>query len=124
MKDKWEKIGVIGVDSGLCWISDPCYVLHQVHNRKSKIKILKKPTPKPKDIGKDWNDFCNKIYKNNKTEKIQFNYDAGHPGLGICIPTTYGDGEYNVYAKKRNGQIIEVKIVFDEGEELNEDQKA
>ncbi len=28
-KTKWEKIGQIGVDAGLCWIGDPCYILHK-----------------------------------------------------------------------------------------------
>lgn len=23
---EWEKVGAIGVDAGLCWLGDPCYV--------------------------------------------------------------------------------------------------
>ena len=22
---KWEEVGLIGVDAGLCWLGDPCY---------------------------------------------------------------------------------------------------
>lgn len=23
---EWEKVGVMGVDAGLCWVGDPCYI--------------------------------------------------------------------------------------------------
>ena len=39
-----KKIGKIGVDAGLCWVGDPCYILH--------------PETPPKTIGKDWDEFC------------------------------------------------------------------
>ena len=42
--EKWELVGTIGVDAGMCWIGDPCYVLHA--------------DPTPKAIGKDWDEFC------------------------------------------------------------------
>ena len=28
INEEWEHIGEIGVDAGLCWLGDPCYILH------------------------------------------------------------------------------------------------
>jgi hypothetical protein len=39
-----KQIGEIGVDAGLCWIGDPCYILHKEHP--------------PKAIGTSWDEFC------------------------------------------------------------------
>lgn len=100
MKKRVEQIGVIGVDAGLCWIGDPCYVLHQ-----------EEP---PKTIGKDWGEFCNILDKGNQypTAK-QFDYDLGHPGLGVCVSTGYGDGVYPVYAEYGDeGRIAKVWVEF------------
>lgn len=83
-------VGTIGVDAGLCWVGDPCYILHA-----DKL---------PEDIGKNWMDFCDKIEGVDYPTLKQFNYDLGHPGLGVCVSTGFGDGEYPVYA-----------IVSDEG---------
>src|SRR5438270_340558 len=47
MKTRFTKskyIGEIGVDAGLCWIGDPCYILHT--------------DQPPKAIGKSWDEFC------------------------------------------------------------------
>lgn len=71
-------IGKVGVDAGLIWIGDPCYVLH-----KDKL---------PTTLGKDWGDFCGKLEGNHQS----FNYEMGHEGLGVCTSTKYGDGTYNV----------------------------
>jgi hypothetical protein len=97
--NKWEKVGVIGVDAGLCWIGDPCYcVTPDADNHPAK----------------NWKEFCRKLdLTNPNTLTKQWNYKAGHPGLGVSVSTGYGDGEYNVYVKKTNeGRISEVKVVF------------
>ena len=108
--DTWQEIGEIGVDAGLCWIGDPCYVFH-------------KEDP-PMDIGDTWskwpekdeeddNSFCSLFYKKEKNGYAQFHYDIGHPGLGVCVSTGYGDGCYPVFAKfNSEGRIAEVKIKF------------
>jgi hypothetical protein len=98
---KWEKVGEIGVDAGLCWIGDPCYILH------------KKPTEVPSNLGKDWSEFCRLLGEDYPTAK-QFNYDLGHPGLGVAVSTGYGDGTYPVYIKKNEeGRIVGVMVKFD-----------
>lgn len=93
--DEWKAVGEISVDAGLCWIGDPCYILHR-------------ETPY-KDLGKDWLGFCAKL--NGPT--IQFDHDLGSPGLGVAVSTGYGDGDYAVYAKfNKEGRVAEVKVVF------------
>lgn len=98
-------IGHIGVDAGLCWIGDPCYILH-------------KATP-PIEIGTDWSDFCDKI-ENMKFGK-SFNYDMGHEGLGVVVSTGYGDGEYPVYATIQDGQVKSVTVEFISDDEDTDD---
>ena len=93
--------GVIGVDAGLCWIGDPCYILHKDDKDK-----------KPKSIGENWMDFCNNLGEDYPTVK-QFHYDRGHEGLGMCVSTGYGDGVYPVFVTKNSeGRVVRVTIEF------------
>lgn len=139
-KTKWKRIGEIGVDAGLCWIGDPCYIMTMPHSKeeefqdpetKEQLKDMWQPKPYPKDLGETWGDFCDKFTtietttENIGNEKVsiphqtnlthrQFNYDLGHPGLGVCVQTGYGDGSYPVYAKfDSDGRLVEVKVKFD-----------
>lgn len=99
----WEQVGVIGVDAGLCWLGDPCYVLHKEKNAKDE------HDRKPKDIGDNWMSFCDKV----DGDATQFKYDLGHAGLGVCVSTGYGDGTYPVEVKRSpDGRIAEVRVVF------------
>ena len=102
MKSGSKKIGEIGVDAGLCWIGDPCYILHQEKN--------------PEAIGNSWSEFCDKMEGMHK----QFNYDLGHKGLGVCVSTGYGDGTYPIYAEFEDGVIARVWIDFMGGHEDDE----
>jgi len=93
-------IGEIGVDAGLCWVGDPCYILHKEHP--------------PKAIGKDWEEFCATLDEDEQypTAK-QFHYDLGHPGLGVVVSTGYGDGVYPVYAEFNDeGRIAKLWVEF------------
>ncbi len=93
-------IGEIGVDAGLCWIGDPCYILH-------------KGEP-PKAIGKDWGEFCDLLYKDGQDPTCkEIHYDLGHPGLGVVVETGYGDGVYPVYAEfNGEGRVARVSVEF------------
>jgi hypothetical protein len=97
----WEKVGICGVDAGLIWIGDPCYILD------------KRPGgPDLPENMKDWNKFCDSV----NDGATQFKYKSGHDGIGVVVPSGHGDGVYPVYIKKnKNGMVIEAKIVFDEG---------
>ena len=95
---KEEKIvGHIGVDAGLCWIGDPCYVLgddasNRVRNFGEFIE----------QIGnKDYHSFSY-ARKANSSE-----------GLGVCISTGYGDGFYPVKATfNEDGRVASVTVTF------------
>lgn len=93
-----KKIGEISVDAGVVWIGDPCYVFHQ-----------EKP---PKAIGNSWSEFCDIIFNNGFEDSMQFNYDGGHPGLGVLVSSGYGDGVYDVMAEIENGTVRRVWIDF------------
>jgi hypothetical protein len=109
----WEYAGVIGVDAGLCWVGDPCYIMGE--------DATEHPC-------KTWSEFVNKLYPadsmsndgdghlTHKIDKLgfqQFNYKRGHAGLGVVVSTGYGDGEYPGFVKRgRDGIIAEVKVVF------------
>lgn len=111
MKDeKWTKVGQIGVDAGLCWVGDPCYIIHP-HNGT------------PKDLGKDWSEFCDRLERGEKHQgkaqkgAVQFNYDMGHAGLGVAVNTGFGDGVYDVFVRYSNEgswgrRVAELKVVF------------
>lgn len=94
----YEFAGTIGVDSGLCWIGDPCYCVTPDADEH--------PAP-------SWNEFCNTLEKIEKNGVAQWNYKGGSKGLGVSVSTGYGDGSYNVYVKKtKNGRIAKVLINF------------
>lgn len=83
----YEFVGGFGVDSGLCWIGDPCYSV----------------TPDAKNHpAKTWEEFC-KIIKSDNTHVFN---------QGICVSTGWGDGVYPVYAKIVNGRVKRVIIDF------------
>ena len=78
-KKRWVKVGEIGVDSGLVWIGDPCYVLHKGDNGY-------------KDLGTSWGDFCDKVYDGKDPVMKSFGT------LGACVASGLGDGVYAVKA--------------------------
>jgi hypothetical protein len=95
-----KHIGEIGIDAGLCWIGDPCYILHT--------------NQPPKAIGKDWEQFCDILHADGQYPTCkQFAYDLGHPGLGVVVSTGYGDGLYPVFAEfNDDGRIASVWVEF------------
>jgi hypothetical protein len=94
-----KQVGEITVDAGLCWVGDPCYILH----RESA----------PKAIGTDWEKFCEILHSEGHITHKQFNHDRGHAGLGVVVQTGYGDGIYPVYAKFNElGRIARVWVDF------------
>lgn len=96
----WTKVGVIGVDAGVVWLGDPCYILH-----KDSLPIA---------LGNSWPEFVERLV----SPAVQFNYDKGHAGLGVVVSAGFGDGIYDVFVRYVQGssRIAEVKIVFIEGE--------
>jgi hypothetical protein len=107
-----KQIGEIGVDAGLCWIGDPCYILHT--------------TQPPKAIGKDWGAFCDILHEDGHYPTCkQIPYDLGHPGLGVVVSTGYGDGVYPVFAEFNDeGRVAKVWVEFLGGDKADEVQEA
>jgi hypothetical protein len=89
----WESIGTIGVDAGLAGF------FH---------------APKRDFNDKAWQKFCDELYENNS-------FTAKVDDYGFYSSTGWGDGAYEVYAKKLDGEIVALKIQFienDEGEDI------
>lgn len=104
------EVGTIGVDAGLCWIGDPCYILHRKNDEESG--------GPPEALGSSWSEFCDKLFAAESGGATQWNYDLGHPGLGVTVSTGYGDGSYPVYVRRNSeGRIAEVRVVFISDEE-------
>ncbi len=97
-------LGHIGVDAGLIWIGDPCYILHKEGKEKAELESV---------IGKNWIEFCDKL-----SGTVSFPYPLGHEGLGICTGGFGGDGTYPVYAEKDfDGCITRITIEFNDSED-------
>jgi len=105
-------VGEIGVDAGLCWIGDPCYILH-------------KEQP-PKAIGGSWDEFCDILHDDDQYPTCkQLTYDLGHAGLGVVVSTGYGDGTYPVYAEFNDeGRIAKVWVEFIDQDNNDEAEEA
>lgn len=104
----WEKVGVVGVDSGLIWLGDPCYIIHS--------------DDKNPDLGENWSEFCKQLYPDDETHPNdgvrQWTYGIGRSGLGVTVGTGWGDGVYDVVVQKdSSGRIMRVMIDFDPPEE-------
>jgi len=99
-KTHWIKVGRVGVDAGLIWIGDPCYVIHKNDGELEK-----------DGLGKDWMGFCDKLQSNEKDLVTDFGI------LGMAISSGFGDGCYDVYVKYSDEgswgrRVAEAKIVF------------
>jgi len=99
----WEHVGIAAVDSGCMWVGDPCYIFH---------------TEEPvKDIGKNWGSFCRII---EDQDMRQFNFNLGHPGLGVLVSHFGGDGVYPVEVLRgEDGLVKGVRVMFDYDEEAS-----
>lgn len=85
-------LGTVGVDSGLLFITDPCYIKRE--------EILKN--------GDRWDDFCKAYYP-------QGNDSPNHREMcnGIAFNTRDGDGSFGVYGVyDKGGELMRVEIDF------------
>jgi len=90
-KEKWKKVGVVGVDSGTLLLGDPAYKEDFNYNR---------------DVIKGMKD--------KKTLQLKFKKNTGR---GVLTETGLGDGVYPVYAKigkvdDFGTRVKEVKVKF------------
>lgn len=118
-KEGWKLVGTFGVDAGLCWIGDPCYVMG---------------TGAP-DWARDWDRFCAELGKREEAQgdtgitlfgfassakREDFETDEDYTaslkthGCGIACSTGYGDGTYPVWAKTNaEGRVVALHICLD-----------
>jgi len=93
--NKLEHVGVCGVDAGLIWIGDPCYIASKDASH----------------VFEDWPRFCDLIENDKSTQ--QFCYNNGFAGLGVLIKNFGGDGVYPVFIRKnKHGEVTEAVIKF------------
>ena len=121
MPGGWMQVGEIGVDAGLCWLGDPCYFVP----RRTGENFPTEPNSFEQEGLTDWSAFLKKLREIEREDCAQFNYAAGHKGLGVTVSTGYGDGVYPVLVRyvpdgihKRVG---EVRVVFISKEEEKEE---
>ena len=97
---KWERVGVVGVDSGLVWVGDPCY-LYEEDERAA--------------MGKTYEDFLTILRDREVDGVAQFNYDQRRPGFGVALYTANGDGLYPVEVRRDiGGRVVEMRVRFEE----------
>jgi len=109
MKSKRLWIGEIGVDSGMCYIGDPCYIAktplgHTADDPNDEHwKAFLRGIASP---GKDWMESHATVMGTLKGRGTEF-------PAGVCVTTGHGDGVYLVYAEfDPDGSIARVIIDF------------
>lgn len=91
-------IGYVTICSGLLWIGDPAHVIHAENENQV--------------FGQDWDDFTDKVLNDNdNADCSQFKSDKEFHG--ICVPTTHGDGTYEVVGIFKQNMLIGTLIDFD-----------
>ncbi|AWN07355.1 hypothetical protein SEA_NABI_61 [Streptomyces phage Nabi] len=101
MSKNTVKIGMVSVDSGTVFVGDPCYTV----------------TGDASNHVETWREWC------DRSPFGAFPFDVTEPvgpGLGLSIPTYWGDGGYPVYAEIENGRVKRVTIDFDPSFEEDE----
>jgi hypothetical protein len=79
-------VGSVGVDAGIVWAGDPCYIKHH---------------PELYDESK-WGDFC-----------VNMKDLPGEKYSGVVTHTNFGDGEYPVFVSfDKSGDPTKLEVVF------------
>lgn len=90
-RSDWQLVGTVGVDAGMVWLGDPCYVLGSDSSHGPKT----------------WQDFI---------DKLDFKQRVQAPlgdDIGLAVCSGYGDGSYPVYVRRLpDGTIAELRVKF------------
>lgn len=81
----WEKVGVVGVDTGQVWIGDPCF---QYENN---------PKRRP---------------ETGHEGVTEWDSQDGIRQVGVTVDSGYGDGFYDVFVQRSDGRIAAVMVEF------------
>lgn len=97
MSEKWEKLGVVNIDSGTLLLTDACHAMGNTVPAGGGLRALNAAWEK-------W------VGHNEPTMQLQ--HIMGHDGLGILI-STCGDGPLEVLGQRdERGRIVEIKVRF------------
>jgi len=103
-------VGEVGVDSGLVFVGDPCYIKHD---------------DRLTDESK-WNQFCDYHHKDdgrpkelvatrtlpNGKEATDINGNVIQYNIGCIISDFGGDGGYDCFVTYNNGLVTKMEVVF------------
>jgi hypothetical protein len=79
-------IGTAGVDSGLLFLTDPCYIKHHKELHDSD----------------KWDKFCEQLPDDKR----------GNVCSGVVIQTEHGDGGYPVIGHYKDGELKKIEVKF------------
>lgn len=100
---KWETVGHIDVDAGLCWLGDPWYWYGTADD------AVRGPV-------KTWDEFCAKLHPETGAapDCLEWAHPGGHStrGMGVTVRTGFGDGSYPVQVLRKEGRVKEVRVRF------------
>jgi len=107
---EWEKIGEVGVDSGMILITDPHYIKTQWEPGEPDPTIdlnrLRFESVPPQLLGYDG---CRKLAL-SRDGGGQLIYREGHAGAGVVVKSGDSDGVFGVYVKRKDDLIVAVKV--------------
>lgn len=101
-KGKRITIGTVGVDAGMLYLGDPCYVIDRPLGAKP------------------WGEFLEELYASQPqgSEANWWTVEGTLPNpaykfpAGMVVTTGYGDGEYPVEVELREGRVASVTVTF------------
>jgi hypothetical protein len=111
MTKRTVKLGVVGVDSGILMVCDPCYI---------KTEFIPETDSRSIDGEFSYEGVCRSTTDENGG---QLNYRLGHPGAAVAFSSGMGDGVYTVMAELTRGnfgeRVTKVWIEFPYGKYTN-----
>lgn len=85
----FEYASSVDVDAGLIWVGDPCYVLKD------------KGEKRPKDLGKDWGDICDRYHTRSGYDAAQEErWDYEHQIKWAFMEHAHESGWYDLTSGK------------------------
>jgi hypothetical protein len=103
-----ERAGWIGVDAGIIWVGDPCYLKGALGGKDDQVT---------------WQRFCDRAWA--EAEARGDKWGPAEPlgqDLGFWIPSGYGDGRYPVTVEYHDGRPMRVTIEFFATEDQFQDE--
>ena len=93
-------VGNVGVDAGLIWVGDPCYVMGD--DATCRVE--------------EWSDFCERSFAKENETASQVSQPLGHM-MGLAVSSGIGDGVYPVYVTYKDlgdwgNRVASVRVDF------------